>query len=31
MGNHAWGIDARKDKFKGLQQAPYPYGFFLAE
>lgn len=26
MGNHAWGIDTRKDKFKGLQQAPCPRG-----
>lgn len=22
MGNRAWGIDTRKDKFKGLQQVP---------
>lgn len=31
MGNHAWGGETRKDKFKGLQQAPCPYGFLLAE
>lgn len=31
MGKHAWGIDTRKDKFKGLRQAPCPYGFFLVQ
>lgn len=31
MGIHAWGVETRKDKFKGLLQAPCPYGFLLAE